>query len=366
MQFKALPLFIKSLFLLSFFLPVTISAQDNIDREKIQKILDKSIDQKHIFGITLSVSKGNQISNFAAGSLNTSSSYFLASVTKMYTAAIIFQLADQGKIKLNDPIQKYLPESLMKDLHVYKEIDYSNSITIAHLVSNTSGLPDYFEQKNASGNSIKDHLIEKGDTSLTFGQMMTMTKKMSPRFAPGQKGKAFYSDGNFQLLGQVIESVTGKGLEQCYQEFIFNKLPLKSTYLYSNPTDQTPAPIYFKSNIISIPKMMTSFQPDGGLVATSEENMLFLKAFFSGQLFAKSHLTTKEEWNKIYSPFQYGKGAMRFKFPGVPELIGHAGASGSFAYYSPAKDVFITGTINQINKPQLTYRLITKVLASIK
>ena len=57
---------------------------------------------------------------------------------------------------------------------------------------------------------------------------------------------------------------------------------------------------------------------------------------------------------------------MKLKFPGMPEIIGHAGVNGSFAYYVRSKDVYIAGKINQIDKPQVVYKMIARVLSKVK
>jgi CubicO group peptidase (beta-lactamase class C family) len=93
------------------------------------------------------------------------------------------------------------------------------------------------------------------------------------------------------------------------------------------------------------------------MISTAPELMKFLKAFFNGELFAKSNIESVE-WNKIqFSPLEYGKGMMRVKMPRImspfmpaPEIIGHSGSSGSFAFYCPSKQVYIVGTLNQTEK----------------
>lgn len=95
----------------------------------------------------------------------------------------------------------------------------------------------------------------------------------------------------------------------------------------------------------------------GGIVSNASENMVFLKAFFNGELFPKEYLPELYKWNKLdlkMAGLEYGCGLMRCKMAKVVELfypnlelIGHAGISGSFAFYSPAKELFITGTLNQ-------------------
>lgn len=357
----------KRIYILIFLcVPMAVWSQVKVNQDKIQKIINGTIDNKKVFGIALSIADSDSIYDFASGNIYPNDQYFLASVTKLYTTSIIFQLIETGQINAEDPIKMYLSDDLMEGLHIYNGIDYSDSIRIKHLISNTSGLPDYFEENNSSGRSIREYLLSVGDTILTFDEIIEITKNLSPQFVPGEDNKAHYSDGNFQLLGKIIESITNNSLQNAYSDFIFSKLTLKSTYLYSDPKDTLPKRFYYQDKIIHIPKMMSSFKSDGGIVSTSRENIIFLKAFFEGQLFSENFIKIDGTWNKIYSPFEYGEGLMKFKFIGIPEMVGHAGASGSFSYYVPDKGVYLTGTINQIDKPQIAYKLIAKILNTIE
>lgn len=115
---------------------------------------------------------------------------------------------------------------------------------------------------------------------------------------------------------------------------------------------------------------MTSFGPDGGVVSTASDMLLFLRAFFSDKLAPSVDLAElTREWNKIWFPFTYGIGIMRFRLPRIfspfraqPELIGHSGLSGAFAFYAPSKGTFITGTVNQLAYPDTSFRLTLKML----
>ena len=344
-------------------LPGMLSAQP-FPSDQVQKVLDKVVDQKRVFGAVISISQGDETYHFASGNMQVDDAYFIASVTKLYTASVLFKLADEGQLSLDDPITKYFPEETLNGLHVYEGTDYTAQITLRHLVTNTSGLADYFMQEE-DAESLMETLTANKDTALSFDQMMAMTKGLPAQFAPGTPGKAYYSDGNFQLLGQVIQQVTGKSLQEAYEAYIFQPLGLTETYVYDDPNDTRPINFYHKKDQLHIPLMMASFQADGGIVSTAGENLTFLKAYLGGELFSHDQVDINSGWNKIYTPFQYGHGIMKFKFPGQPEMIGHAGASGSFAYYIPSADVFITGTINQMAKPQIAYRLIAKVLSKV-
>ena len=216
---------------------------------------------------------------------------------------------------------------------------------------------------------MQDELTSGKDQPWTFEQVINDVKKMKPRFRPGKLGKAFYSDTNYQLLGKLIETVTGNELATNLSAYIFTPLNLKQTYLYRDSQDTLPATIYFKDRPLPIPLAMTSFAADGGIVSTSADLMTFIKAFFRGELFPADYLAEMKQWNRIFFPLEYGVGLARFKLPwlfsplkALPELLGHSGLSGAYAFYSAEKDVFLTGTVNQIDKPGMSFRLMLKLL----
>ncbi len=364
---------IYSIILTLFCMIASISSQSVFDKEKIQNILNKSIDNKSIFGTVLTVEKGNESWSGSAGNLVASKPYFIASTTKLYITAIILKLRAERKLSLDDKISKYLTPEIMKNLHVYKGVDYSCELTIKQLLSHTSGLPDYFEDKLPTGKSLLQELSEGKDQSWTFEQSVEMAKGMKPKFAPDTKGKAHYSDTNFQLLGKIIEQIYNNKIAVVLQDEIFKPLAFKETYLYVDSSDKNPAIMYFKNKTLDIAKAMTSFGPDGGIVSTSEETMTFVKAFFNGQFFPKNYLQELYVWNKVMFPLEYGVGVMQFKLPAffsalkpIPAFVGHSGLSGAFAYFIPEKDVYLTGTVNQINNPGTSYKMLIKIINCIK
>ncbi len=343
-----------------------------MNTSKFQAIINKTIDNKSIFGTVLTVVKGNDSWTGSAGNLTNEQPYFIASTTKLYITALILKLKADGKLMLDDKISKYLSSEIMHKLHVYKAVNYSDTLNISNLLAHTSGLPDYFEDKGADGKSLLQKLQEGHDQSWTFEQAVEMSKKMPPKFAPDTKGKAHYSDTNFQLLGKIIENVYGKTIAEVMNEIIFQPLALKQTYMYADAGDKTPAMMYFKNNPLDISKAMTSFGADGGIVSTSAETMVFLKAFFNGTFFPTTYLPELYKWNSVMFPLEYGVGIMKFQLPAIftmfrkmPAFIGHSGLSGAFADYIPDKDVYLAGTVNQINNPGTSYKMLIQIVNSI-
>ena len=156
--------------------------------------------------------------------MKTEDRYFIASVTKLYVTAVILKLRSERRIGLDDPIGKYLPEEIMAGLHRVENKDYSEEITVKQLMSNTSGIPDYF-----SGKVFSD-LIAGHDQAWSLDKTLDAARRQKPRFKPGQRNKAQYSDTNYRSLGRIIENIKGEPIQNVFKEYIFDRLNLMQTY----------------------------------------------------------------------------------------------------------------------------------------
>ncbi|MES0361266.1 MAG: serine hydrolase domain-containing protein [Anaerolineales bacterium] len=363
-------------------------ALENRLQSEIDTLVSKN---KDVFNVVLGITniKGDFYWSGAAGTayadqteaMKVDTPIFIASITKMYTSAVTMILEERDRLSLDDPISKFLPNNLCEGLHRYKGFDYSDQLKIYHLVSQTSGLPDYFMEKPQSGQSMFDRLIADGDMGWEVADVVDIAKNISPKFQPESKDqakydkKAYYSDTNYQLLGSVLESVAHKPLQDIFTEYIIEPLELTSTYLHGYSGTQTtpgiqPANIYYKTKALYLDKAMTSFGPDGGLVSNIEDSLKFLKSLLEGKLFVDpSTLERMKSWRKIFFPFQYGLGLMRFQLPKIfspfspnPELIGHSGSTSAFLFYSDIGQLYIGGTLNQIENQGRPFRLMLKII----
>ena len=345
-----------------------------MEKEKLlQSVLEKVVDGKKIFGTTFALKKNDEYWIGASGNISKDQPFFIASTTKLFTTAIILQLQSEEKLKLDDHINKYLSHSILKDLHIFKGIDYSNQLTIKQLLAHTSGLPDYFQNKGKNGKSLEDEIKNGHDQDWTFEQCIERTKSMKPFFAPNTKGKAHYSDANFQLLGKIIETVSTLNFAEACNQYIIKPLGLSSTYLYQDASDKTPQLIYYKDKTLDIPKSMTSFGADGGMVSTTTDLLFFIEAFITGKLFPLNYIHELQVWNKIFFPMQSGIGIHLFKLPwlfnptgAVPYFIGHSGLSGALAFYSPKENIYVVGTVNQIAYPDISFKTMIKLAQIMK
>lgn len=324
--------------------------------EKLDIIFKRTVDNKKVFDMAINIESADGKFSYknSAGNMQENSPFAIASITKMFTAAVIFNLIDSGQLSLDDTIEQFFDTSEIDQLHMYKEIDSTGTITVSQLLSQTSGLPDYYTEKTGDGTSYEDELV-KEDAAITFEEILERSKKLEAHFVNGTEGEAYYSDLNFDLLGKIAEKVSGEKLEILYDKYIIKPLTLESTYL--SQMDSSFAPIYMGKEKVFRPIYLSSARASGGIISNASDLMKFLKAFFNGELFSPSNIENIE-WNKIqFFPLEYGKGMMRVKmsrlmspfFP-APEILGHSGSTGSFAFYCPSKQIFIVGTINQTEK----------------
>ena len=191
---------------------------------------------------------------------------------------------------------------------------------------------------------------------------------MEPHFIPGTKNKAHYSDTNFQLLGKIIEQITQQSFAQNCRELIIHPLGLSHTYLYQNPDDKAPQSLYYQNKELNIHHAMTSFGADGGIVSNASDMRQFIEAFFKGQLFPQTYIHEMQQWNRIFFPMRSGIGLHLFKLPWimnplgtVPYFRGHSGLSGALAFYSPKKNLYIAGTVNQIAQPEISFKTMIRL-----
>lgn len=154
----------------------------------------------------------------------------LASVGKLFTASLIAKLCEEGKLEFTDRIGAYLDAELMKGLHVFRGRDYSDEITIRHLLMQTSGLYDVFFPLWEKMMADPSFTISTSD-AIAWGK-----ENMKPVAEPGKRHH--YIDTNYYLLGFIVESVTGKPFHEAMHEMIFEPLGMTHAWMhgFSSPT----------------------------------------------------------------------------------------------------------------------------------
>ena len=128
-------------------------------------------------------------------------------------------------------ISSYLPRALTRGLHRLQGVDYSDQITVRHLLGHTSGLADWLEDRPKHGRSLAERLFQDGDLALGIEDVASIVRdQLRPHFPPqdlsAKRQRARYSDTNYMLLIAVIEAVTGQPLCQVHERLLFRPLEL--------------------------------------------------------------------------------------------------------------------------------------------
>ena len=171
-------------------------------------------------GTDVILSKGYGSANLEWDIPNTPATKFrLGSITKQFTAASILLLEERGKLKLDDPIKKYVPEAPAA----------WDAITIFNLLTHSSGIPNFTSLPDYSSLKLRDTPVAK--------TVMTVRDKPLD-FVPGEKMS--YSNSGYLVLGYVIEQVTGGSYEKFVTDNIFTPLGMKDSGYDSNTADHSP------------------------------------------------------------------------------------------------------------------------------
>lgn len=326
-----------------------------------QKTMNKQLLKQGVFRLeskTLDFEKSWAFGQFKNGQKVVAESPFhTASLGKTFTAVVIALLVEEGKIEFDSPMHHFLPDTLTQGLHIWEGKDWTKEITLAHLLQHRSGLSDYFEDRPSIGENMLKEILHNRDKFWSPKEILDFyTAGFQALFAPGTD--YHYTDTEYVLLGLIIEELEKKPLHEVFEERIFTPLGLASTsmHLRSAPRKKPVGPmteIYFGDLEVSQMSSLSSDWAGGGLQSTTQDISTFLKALVEGRMIQKESLEAMQDWTPAGKGVYYGYGLMQWRlnelFPLLPNLtlVGHSGFTGSFMYYCPELNVYLTGTFNQ-------------------
>ena len=270
-----------------------------------------------------------------------------ASVTKTFTAASILRLVEEGRLGLDDPIARHLPAEYDAAL---REGGYAtDSITIRHLLTHTSGLHDYATDERYYAAVLGDPMhrwtrMEQVRASLTWSR---------PRFAPGTD--YHYSDTGYILLGEIIERLSGQPMAQAFRTLLgFERLGLDETYMET----LEPAPggagelshPYFGDLDTSGWDPSFDLYGGGGMVTSARDLARFYRALLCGEVFRDPAtlrtMLTVPATNQRAPGGPYAMGLQRMTFGGR-KCWGHTGFWGTAAHHCADLDLTLVRHTNQ-------------------
>jgi len=298
----------------------------------VQQSADKLVNEAKFPGALISVREPNgRVRNYTAGvaDLQTKAKMpvdgriRIASNTKMFTATVVLQLVGEGKVKLDEPVETYLP-GLVRG----PGID-GRKITVRHLLQQTSGLQDYddvlFEDfLNALGTYYEPH------------DLLDVALARQPESAPGEK--FVYANTNYVLAGLIVQKVTGRPVGEQITKRVIEPLHLRDTY-WPADGDKTIRGAhprgYFPGVDGKPPVDITESEPSAGwsagaLIGPPSDLNRFLTGLFGGKLLKPAQLAEMQktvdapEFDTVGGS-RYGLGIATFKLSCGGVSWGHGG-----------------------------------------
>jgi CubicO group peptidase (beta-lactamase class C family) len=251
---------------------------------RIDKLMQEYFDNGSFIGSVIVAENGKVVYAKGFGSADAENAlangpdvaYHIASITKTFTASMIFKLIEAGKIKLQDPITAYLPD--------YRK-DTGDRVTIHHLLTHSSGIPSY---TNADG--FQQRVLQPAPAIATFVHDYCSGDL---QFEPGSKYA--YNNSGFVILGAIIEKVTGMTYEQALHTMILDPAGMTASGL-----DTKDAKIAKRAKGYEILfgdqkqkaatwDMSWGFSA-GGIYATPEDMVKYDQALSDGKIVSKASL----------------------------------------------------------------------------
>ncbi len=256
---------------------------------------------------------------------NTPSTRFLiGSVTKTFTSAAIMQLAEGGRLDLDDPLRKYVPEYPEKT---------GTAITLRHLLSHTSGIPEAVPDPRVLGDLMKP---------VAPLEILRLVKDKDLNFAPGEKSE--YSNMGYVLLGMVIERVTKQSFYKYLQDHMFGPLGMTSSGYRENWYDTPGFALGYadggEGRLTEAPRIHLSLGfSAGGLYSTVQDLLKWDRGLSSDKILSVD--SKKMMFRPTKDNFGYGWLVLRTW--GRTDLAHGGGAPGFNAWVErwPEEEVFV-------------------------
>lgn len=265
----------------------------------------------------------------------------IASVSKQFSAVAIMKLAQDGKLSLDDPVKKYFP---------YFKADFYNDITLRHLLSHTSGIPD------ARPRTDREFVLYATDTA-SYAFMEDLQELV---FTPGSNYQ--YVNPTFQLMYTIIEKCSGKSFDEYMKSEIFEPAGMmESTYFEGEKFIPRMAHGYLKDRegvwreYDYGEETFFATKADGGIYTSLTEfikweNALKNNLIISSECLEEAYTPQINVSDSQYSSYQnrpytsYGYGWFIDEHPDYPKKVYHTGDNGGFQIYAgkfPLKDIVV-------------------------
>jgi D-alanyl-D-alanine carboxypeptidase len=272
----------------------TTAPAQSLDQAKLDKFFDRLAEKNKVMGSLVAAKDGSVLYSRQIGfaridgdkkeSITAASRFRIGSITKMFTGVLVLQLVEEGKLKLDDTLDKHFPQ-----------VPNAEKITIAHLLGHKSGVHNLTEGPGYQALRAKPKTKE---------EMVSIIAKFAPDFEPG--AKEAYSNSNYVLLGYIVESVAGKPYAEVLRERITSRLALKDTSFGDKTTEQTRS-YRWDRDWRQEPETPLSIPGGAGaIISTPSDLVKFIQGLFDLKLVSKTSLDQMMQNRFAMQTYQVG------------------------------------------------------------
>nr|WP_299485413.1 serine hydrolase domain-containing protein [uncultured Allomuricauda sp.] len=264
----------------------------------------------------------------------------LASIGKTYIAVAVLKLVEDGKLNLDDKIQKYLPQEIIDGFPTAKDV------TIRHLLGHTSGLYNYNRNPELNELYLSGNL--KLDTLSHINALRRYAYGITEHTKP--LGEYKYSSTNYLLLSMIMDSVVPKGHEAYMREDLIAKFNMEDTYYKQTPPERLVEHYgdIDENNItenLSKETIETTnwYSGDDGIYATIGQASIFMEKLLKNKILDEKTMKEMTTWNDEKDP-DYGLGLSADKSFPYKLSIGHSGRGIGITtdlYYFPKQEMTV-------------------------
>ena len=317
-----------------FFLATSITAQ-NFQTTKMDSLLSMLEKHNKAMGSLSVYHKGESIYQKSIGfadvdkkvKASATTQYRSGSVSKMFTATLVMQLIEAGKLSLETKLSTFYPE-----------LPNADRITIQQLLQHQSGIFDIIKSPN-----FNEWMVEKRSKE----ELLSKIKENGSVFSPGEKRD--YSNTNYIILSFILEDVENKDFAKILEKRILKPLKLKNTYYgQNNPKKFMSASYEKKDGVWEKPSHIDLSIPRGaaGIISTPEDLNKFMNGLFDGKLVSENSLAIMKK--------EPGIGMYSIPILQEEKMIGHMGGMDAFKsllVYMPKQDMTFAYTFNGVDYP---------------
>jgi D-alanyl-D-alanine carboxypeptidase len=257
--------------------PLALTKTLHTQAETIRADVDAPAVLVRVDSGTLSVTTGAGVTDYETGRpAQAGQTFEIGSQTKMMTSVAILQLVQDGVIDLDARASDYLPAATIAG------IPNADVATVRQLLNMTAGIPNYTEAVNEDGIPLFiQALLENPDQVFGPEQALEIAKDMD---APSEIGEFYYSNTNYEMLGQIIEAQTGRSFFDALQDGIFTPAGMDDTVRQLSTDGDPRLSSYLldpaTGDLVDVTRAPWEMRGEAGVVSTTEDMIRFLKALF--------------------------------------------------------------------------------------